>query len=176
MNFRIEHLDKVSSTNSLVIERALQGENEGLVIVADHQTHGRGKQGNVWISESGQNLLFSILTRPKEKAHQIPIYTQLACRAIAHVLGQNYKILSTFKRPNDILVDGKKICGVLVESASLSTGQVQYMVIGIGLNVNHAPKSHGFKAICMRDILGHEINRKQLLEEILREFELKLGN
>ncbi|HTL48778.1 MAG TPA: biotin--[acetyl-CoA-carboxylase] ligase [Verrucomicrobiae bacterium] len=134
--FTLEHYPELDSTNSLALDYARKGKPEGLVISADHQTAGRGKPGNDWLSPAGKNLLFSLLIRPPITAAQAPMITQLACRSVAKVLKDACGIDSEFKRPNDILVKGRKICGILTESMSQASGSLEAVVIGIGLNVN----------------------------------------
>ena len=171
MKFQIQHLKEASSTNTLVRQFADEGAKEGLVLVADYQTQGRGKPGRQWISPPGKNLLFSLLLRPPVPPSKAPLLTQIACRSVAKVLKNSLGIDSTFKRPNDILVQGKKICGVLVETASGSNGKLQSVVVGIGLNVNADSTALSPEAISIKEIKGQIVDRQKLLDEIL--FQLK---
>lgn len=166
--FRIQRLKQTSSTNTLAREAALKGAKEGLVIVADYQTNGRGKPGRKWISPAGKNLLFSVLVRPSVPASKIPLITQITCRSVAKSLKNSCGVISKFKRPNDIMVHGKKICGVLVEASSGSSGKVDHVVIGIGLNVNASEDevpAEGTSILCITD---KKQNRSKLLASILR--------
>lgn len=169
MLFDIRRYNEVTSTNTMCREWAAQGEKEGVVILADYQTEGRGKPGNVWESPRGKNLLFSILLRPKMAVNQSPIFTQIACRAVASVLKEKYGLKPAFKRPNDVLVDGKKICGVLVETSSAGN-RLDAVIVGIGLNVNAARKElfPGSTSIC--EETGKLIDRQILLDQILDRF------
>ncbi|MSR77696.1 MAG: biotin--[acetyl-CoA-carboxylase] ligase [Candidatus Omnitrophica bacterium] len=160
--FNIQHHQEIPSTNDLAKEEARNGAAEGLVIVADHQTAGRGKREHKWISPPGKNLLFSLLIRPRMEASQAPILTQIACRSVASILKKIYGIESTFKHPNDILVSGKKICGILVES-SAKAGHLDWAVAGIGLNVNAHPEELADQSTSMAQSIGKE----QLLEPLL---------
>ena len=166
--YSIRRYQELASTNTSVQEFAKRGAKEGLVVHADYQTRGRGKPGNHWVSERGENLLFSILLRPPVKPAKAPLVTQIACRSVAAVLKKDYKIESQFKRPNDILVDGRKICGVLVEASSQSGGKLDHLVIGIGLNVNTEPKKIA-RTISMRTIKGKKINREKVFKAILSQ-------
>ena len=168
MKFQLQYFKELPSTNTLALELAGKGAGEGLVIIADHQTNGRGKPGRKWISPAGKDLLFSVLLRPRVPPHRAPLLTQIACRAVAKVL-KGCKITSTFKRPNDILVQGKKICGVLVEASSGSKGKLESAVVGIGLNVNASLKELVPQATSMKEITGREYSRQNLLKQILRE-------
>src|SRR3989338_8343996 len=109
LKFKIRHYPEVDSTNTLAKEFASQQAKEGLVFTADYQTAGRGKPGNQWISPKGKNLLFSVLLRPPVTPARAPHLTQIACRSVSKVL-QMHGIESTFKRPNDVMVNGRKIC------------------------------------------------------------------
>jgi biotin-[acetyl-CoA-carboxylase] ligase BirA-like protein len=133
--FTIRHFKELRSTNTHLQKLAAEGAEEGLVIVADYQTEGRGKPGRQWISPAGKNLLFSVLLRPPISQAEAPMITQIACRSVAAILKNEFGLDPAFKRPNDILINGKKICGVLTESSSSLT-QLKSVIIGIGLNVN----------------------------------------
>ncbi len=166
--FEIRHIPEVTSTNTVALEEATQGAAEGLVVLTDHQTEGRGKPGNAWISPRGKNLLFSALLRPPLRPDQIPLLTQIACRAVAKTLWERYGIESKFKRPNDVMVGPQKICGILVEALSTST-KVEAAVIGIGLNVNAEAKELPVEGISMKMVMGQTYSLEEILEYILEE-------
>ena len=166
MKFRIDHFPEVSSTNTLLLEKAAAGEKEGLVITADYQTEGHGKLGRKWVAPAGKNLLFSVLIRPPMAANEAPMLTQIACRSVAAVLNEDFKIETQFKRPNDIMAGAKKICGVLIESAT-TKDRLDYAVIGIGLNVNARAKDLVPEAASMLELLGRTTDLKPLLKRIL---------
>ncbi|MEI7751524.1 MAG: biotin--[acetyl-CoA-carboxylase] ligase [Candidatus Omnitrophota bacterium] len=166
--FEIRRIPEVTSTNTVVLEEATQGATEGLVVLTDYQTRGRGKPGNTWISPRGKNLLFSALLRPPLRPDQIPLLTQIACRAVAKILWSQYGIESKFKRPNDVMVGPKKICGTLVEAISTPT-KVEAVVIGIGLNVNTILGELPEEGISMKMILGLTYSLEEILEHILEE-------
>ena len=171
MKFDIRQFEEIPSTNTLALELASKQAEEGLVIVADYQTKGRGKPGRKWVSPRGKNLLFSLLLRPEIPPGRAPILTQIACRSVAKVLLEHYGISSTFKRPNDILVTGKKICGILVEASSSASGTLDCVVIGIGLNVNAQTRELVPEATSLKELTGKEISRENLLHEILNQLQ-----
>ncbi|OGW72425.1 MAG: biotin--[acetyl-CoA-carboxylase] ligase [Omnitrophica bacterium GWA2_52_12] len=173
MKFRIEHLHETDSTNTLARSYAAQGAAEGLVIFADFQTEGRGKQGHVWVSPKGKDLLFSLLVRPPVSASKAPMITQMACRAVAAAL-KNYGIETEFKMPNDVLCQGKKICGTLVEAES-SAGKLEMAVIGIGLNVNTDSAEIFPEGISMKMVTGQVHDREKILGEVLEALEQGLA-
>ncbi len=175
MEFKIEKIAEVTSTNSLALERAANGEKEGLVLVANFQTQGRGKPGNEWISPAGKNLLFSLLLRPPVAPNGASYLTQLSCRSIAAVLKSSFNINSTIKRPNDILVNGKKICGILVESSSTSQKSLDYAVVGVGLNVNATGQDLYPSSTSIQELNGICVNLDELLNQILKQFATDIG-
>jgi BirA family transcriptional regulator, biotin operon repressor / biotin---[acetyl-CoA-carboxylase] ligase len=168
ISFQIERLGEVTSTNTLLLERAKQGAPEGLVITTDHQTAGRGKPGRQWLSPVGKNLLCSILLRPPLSQAQAPMLTQVTCRAVAKVLKTKYDIASEFKRPNDVMVGPQKICGTLVEALS-TPSKLEAVVIGIGLNVNAEVSELPPEGISMRILKKAEYSIDEVLGHILDE-------
>lgn len=173
IQFQIEKLGEVTSTNTLLLERARQGAPEGLVLTASSQTDGRGKPGRQWLSPSGKNLLCSILLRPPLSPAQAPMLTQIACRAVAKVLKEKYDVASEFKRPNDVMVGTRKICGTLVEAMS-SPSKLEAVVIGIGLNVNAEAMELPSEGVSMKTLKGSNYSIDEVLERILAELGLKL--
>lgn len=174
MKLRIRYFKTLASTNTLALQYAANGAPEGLVLVADYQSRGRGKPGRRWVSPAGKNLLFSLLIRPSIPPSRAPILTQIACRAVAKTLRRNYDIASAFKRPNDVMVRGKKICGVLVEASSRANGRLESAVIGIGLNVNARAEQLVSNAISMRDVTGKNYHRNKILRKLLDQLQKDL--
>ena len=169
MKFRILRFRELPSTNTLALQYAKEGEAEGLVLVADYQTAGRGKPGSKWVSPPSKNLLFSVLLRPPIPPHRAPILTQIACRSVAHVLKHYCRIESSFKRPNDLMVKDRKICGVLVEASSKSNGYLESVVVGIGLNVNAIRPQLLISATSIKELRGRSYDKKLILNRILTE-------
>ncbi|MBI4115301.1 MAG: biotin--[acetyl-CoA-carboxylase] ligase [Candidatus Omnitrophica bacterium] len=173
----IHRFKQIDSTNTVAFRYAAGGAPSGSVFVADYQTKGRGKWGRKWISPRGKNLLFSILLRPNFKASHAPWITQIACRSVAKVLGKRYDLTTSFKRPNDVLVNGKKICGVLVEAKGRTDGHIESLVIGIGLNVNTKGEEVFPGATSIYEEYGKRVSREALLKELLQQIakDLKEG-
>jgi|SRR3989338_2187347 len=172
IRFRVQYFKELASTNSYLLKLPLKKTAEGLAVVADYQAEGRGKPGRQWLSQAGKNLLFSLLIKPPIAPSKAPLLTQTACRCVAEVLKQ-HGIESRFKRPNDVLVAGKKICGILVETGT-SGANLDYVIVGIGLNVNASPGDLRGQAVSMKEISGRTFSRKTLLKEILNQFERDL--
>lgn len=174
LKFKIHRFKQIDSTNRVALRRAREGAETGSVFVADYQTKGRGKWGRTWTSPRGKNLLFSLLLRPRLKAIRATGVTQVACRSVARILEQEFRLHPTFKRPNDVLVGGKKICGVLVEAQGRSNGDLESLVVGIGLNVNEAPGDLARVATSIRGETGKKQSRSTLLKALLAQLERDL--
>lgn len=170
MAFRIEHVEEVSSTNDWVRERAHQGEAEGLVIAAEHQTAGRGRGTNQWVSETGENLLFTILLRPSVTAQSLPLVVRLAAEALgktveAYIPGAQCR----FKHPNDLYLEDRKIAGILVESA-VQGQRVDFALLGIGLNVNGKSFLNVPSATSIFLETNRYIEKNEVLDRFIKEF------
>lgn len=135
----IRWFDQLDSTNDMCMECAQQGEAEGLVVAARYQTQGRGQRGNVWSSENGQNLLFSVLLRPLFLRVDEQFWiTKAVAVALCRLLIQCGVLLEVrIKWPNDIYIGNRKVAGVLVEN-SFSSEQLEVSVVGIGINLNQS--------------------------------------
>ena len=141
MQYCIEKYDCVTSTNDLVKERAKNGAPEGLVIVAARQTAGRGRMGRSFHSEGG-GLYASILLRPEGAAADALAITTRAAVAVAKAVEKHTGRAAQIKWVNDIYQSGKKVCGILAEGQANAKGGMDYIVLGIGINLR-AP-SGGF--------------------------------
>jgi BirA family biotin operon repressor/biotin-[acetyl-CoA-carboxylase] ligase len=179
---RLQHLASVDSTNLLALAEAQAGAAHGSVWVADEQTAGRGRSGHGWHSTAGDGLYVSVLLRLKialVDALWLSLATGLAAQAaIASVSGLEADI----RWPNDLLINGKKCGGILVEtsataSQSASPAMLRYAVIGVGINVNHqhfSPELEPF-ATSLRRESGRMWSRESLLIELLRALEQQVS-
>jgi len=131
-------LEQTESTNDVIREMAAGDWPEGLCVFAEHQTAGRGQRGNKWESARGKGLSFSILLRPKIDVKDSPRLPAWAAGIIARTLANEFDVPATVRLPNDIYIGDRKIAGVLVEMWA-QQGAPHVAVVGIGLNVNHAP-------------------------------------
>lgn len=172
MGRNIHYFDSIDSTNKKAKEMAL-GEKEGTVLVAEEQIGGKGRLGRTWISPKGKGIWMSIILKPKVDPMKVAKITLLGAAAVTKALN-NLNIRSQIKWPNDILIDGKKICGILTEM-NCELNMINYVVMGIGINVNldanEIPEDLRGKATSVKISEGKEINRKELLANILNEFE-----
>ncbi|HVF88577.1 MAG TPA: biotin--[acetyl-CoA-carboxylase] ligase [Blastocatellia bacterium] len=128
------HFDSLPSTNDRAREMALAGAAEGTAIVAARQTAGRGRMGRLWSSPPGEGLYLSVILRPRVRPPDASVITLAAAVAVAETLSADFGARADIKWPNDVLVGGRKICGILVESA-VEGDRIQHAVLGIGVNL-----------------------------------------
>lgn len=128
-------LPEVGSTNDELKRRAEAGAPEGVVILAESQTRGRGRLQRRWESPRGKDLLASVLLRPGLPAEQAFRITLLAGVAVAETLARDYGLQPRIKWPNDVLVRGRKLCGILAELRA-EKGKINYIILGLGINLN----------------------------------------
>lgn len=150
---KIEYYDEITSTNERakeIAEKVLLQEKEDTIIqkrnlgknieevqaiIAENQTQGKGTNGRVWLSHSGENILMTLLFYPRKTILELKNITYQIAEMIQSALQDLYDIPLTIKLPNDLLLHEKKICGILTES-SIQNGKVNYLLVGIGFNVN----------------------------------------
>lgn len=163
----------VRSTNTIALEWASEGAEEGSVVFADYQTAGRGRRERIWLSKAGQNLLFSIVLRPRFDSARWNLITLAASVAVANAVDAVATPLRTaIKWPNDILLEGAKCCGMLLKSSLLGR-QGGTVILGIGLNVNQRsfPEELEERATSLLLQTGQQISRAALLADILARLE-----
>jgi BirA family biotin operon repressor/biotin-[acetyl-CoA-carboxylase] ligase len=130
------HLDVTDSTNSRAAELAHDTTNAGTVITADLQVQGRGQHDRIWQSPAGANVLLSALLFPPPQLRRPAVLTAWAAVAVGDTIVQVAEQPTTIKWPNDVLLGGKKVCGILSECGVVPAAREPYFVVGIGLNVN----------------------------------------
>lgn len=162
--WRIEQHESLPSTHLTVVGRAIEGAADGLAILAARQTAGRGRDGRVWQSPPG-NLYLSVLLRPVAPARQAPHYGLMAAVALHAALAGALPDARALrlKWPNDVLLGGAKIAGLLVESAADAVGRIDWLTIGIGANLAAAPELPGRATVC----LGPDAPQPQVFAETL---------
>ncbi|CAN5500574.1 biotin--[acetyl-CoA-carboxylase] ligase [soil metagenome] len=135
MNINILRYETIDSTNSEAAKQAKLGADEGVCVIAKQQTAGRGRNGRDWISHANSGLYFSIVLRPKIDARYLPLITLMAGVAVWDTL-KELGVKPVIKWVNDVLVDNKKICGILAETVDTSSGLA--VIVGIGVNLTSA--------------------------------------
>ena len=158
---RVIELSSVDSTNDHAKALARQGAAAGTVVFAHEQRAGRGRQGNRWVSAPG-NLFMSVILRPRVAAQNVGQLSFLAGLALANVLSALISADICLKWPNDVLVNQKKIAGILIETEGAGGG---WAVVGIGLNIVSAPEN----AIALRDARAGEKTPREMLDLIAFE-------
>lgn len=169
---RIYHFFRTDSTNRVALELGHAEEPEGAVVLAEEQTAGRGRAGHSWHSERTTGIYVTLLLRPKLAPVQAPLLTMIAGLS-AHAAVETVTGLTVdVKWPNDLMVRGKKVGGILTEMHA-DPGAVRFVVVGIGLNVNQEkfPSELANLATSLRQETGKTQSRMELLVRLLREFE-----
>lgn len=170
--YRIRLFEEIDSTNTEAKKAAIAGEPEGLVILAKRQTAGRGRYGRKWESPEG-NLYVSILLRPDCLLHEAEHYSFVTGLAIydtlLSILPSSCKI--KLKWPNDVLVNEKKISGILLEGSTGKNSKMEWLIIGIGINILHHPKNALYPATSILAESGKKLTAEVLLDNILFFFE-----
>ncbi len=167
---------RMASTNEYAMCLSTGAVPDGTIIIAEEQTHGRGRHKRDWYSSAFLGLWFSIIRAPKSLEH-ITLIPLIAGLVIAKTLEEHFALSPKLKWPNDVLLSGKKVCGVLCESRVFSKKTAQ-LVIGIGMNVNHTKNDFGAN---IKDIAtslfvetGEAVDRTALLIYILQKMEREL--
>lgn len=162
-------LETIDSTNSYGKKRALQ-ELDGTVIISEEQTKGRGRIGRQWHSKSREGIWMSIILKPNIMPEKAPFLTLIAGASIAKAL-DNLGIDVSIKWPNDIILNNKKVAGILTE-LSAEIDKINYIVLGIGINVKTIEFSQEIFDIATSLYKeGHKLSRVDIVREILEEFE-----
>jgi len=167
--------DRVSSTNELAMSLATKDDLwTNTVIIADSQEKGKGRLGRVWISQPGKNIFMSILLRPELDTRDATMLTLLAAVSCAHAIKRVSSLPVLIKWPNDLILSGKKLGGILTEIRA-DIDKVNLAVVGIGINVNMVKKDfteeiHSI-ATSIKEESGKYCSRNELVIEILRQFE-----
>ena len=160
---------KVSSTNDVAIKKIKQGYKAGIVI-SDTQSSGRGQYGRKWVSKKG-NLFFSIFFIINKRVQISRLVTSLL-RIIKKILLKYTKSNLNIKKPNDITIDKKKICGVLNET--LFYNNLKFLVVGIGINIASSPNLRNYQTTSLNEITNKKVSKIELLKKIIKAFEIKI--
>ena len=165
-------LAQIDSTNEEIKRNLAANLPEGAVVIADHQTHGRGRQGRSWYSEPATGLYLSTLLKPNLPPEDLACLTLMAGVATVSAIQQQTSALTKLKWPNDILLNGKKIAGILCECIA-EPGSHPSIIIGIGINLNHTsfPESLQDIATSLKMETGQTVDRTQLALSLLQNLD-----
>lgn len=169
----IRYLLRTDSTNDVARKLAEEGAAEGTVVIAESQSKGRGRLGRTWHSPPGAGLYFSIVLRPPVDPSELPKITLLAGIAIAEAIEETSDLHPAIKWPNDVLLEGKKVAGVLAELYGELASP--YVILGMGINVHtrraEFPPELQEVATSLAMAGGRDISRTRLLQAVLRQLE-----
>ena len=160
---------KVSSTNDIAMQKIRQGYKSG-VIISDEQTQGRGRHGKKWVSNKG-NLFFSIFFIINKKIQTSKLVIS-NLRIIKKILSKYIKSKIKIKRPNDITVNKKKICGILNET--LFYNDLKFLIIGIGINLVSSPNIRDYPTTDVNEITNKTVSKTKLFNKIVKAFDIKI--
>ena len=164
--------ETMDSTNLEIRRLAEAGAGHGIVAITEEQTMGKGRRGRSWLAEAGAGIAMSFLLKPQIEAQNSSMLTLVTALAVNEAICETTGIRAKIKWPNDIIVNGKKICGILTEM-SLQMDEINYIVVGLGINVNidHFPEDLSDKATSLQIEGGRKIKRAPLAAKVLECFE-----
>jgi BirA family biotin operon repressor/biotin-[acetyl-CoA-carboxylase] ligase len=160
----------VDSTNSLAFSLAEQGAREGSVVFAEGQRKGKGRLGRSWYSPKSKGIYCSVILRPKISPQKASLITLLAAVSCAEAIRKVFGLTAQIRWPNDILVNNKKVCGILTEMQAKGH-QVEFIILGIGINVNTQISKLPPGASSLKEEAGRAVSRLDLARELLRALE-----
>ena len=170
-NKKIIYYEQLDSTNAEIARLASESAEHGTVVVADEQTAGKGRRGRQWESPAGENIYMSILLRPDCVLDRAPMLTLVMAYSVAKVIrGIGFKDVQ-IKWPNDLVLSGKKICGILTEM-QLKNTEIDFVVVGVGINVNTSKFPEELKdiatSLCLES--GRAFDRRMIVESVVGYF------
>jgi BirA family biotin operon repressor/biotin-[acetyl-CoA-carboxylase] ligase len=161
---------RIGSTNAAAYELAQKGLKEGAVVLAEEQTKGRGRLGRSWASPYRCGIYLSCILRPEMSLGEVPKLTIAASVSVAKAIRELTGLQAVIKWPNDILLDSKKVCGILLEMMA-EQDRLGFVVVGIGVNVNTARNLLPKGATSLKEELGEDVSRIRLTQKILENLE-----
>jgi BirA family transcriptional regulator, biotin operon repressor / biotin---[acetyl-CoA-carboxylase] ligase len=174
----LHYFSEIDSTNSYARRLAEQGAGEGEVIIAEAQTRGRGRLGRSWVSPPFVNLYFSVILRPQLPPVHAPQLTLMAAVALADTIASFIRTPPSIKWPNDILVGGKKLAGVLTES-SCDSERIEFVILGIGVNLNYPvalmPEVIRERATSIVSLTNTNVSREAFVRRLIQDLDRCYG-
>ena len=172
MKFKIFRFKKVESTNNSAIRIIKNTNTEYGMIIANKQTSGRGQYGKKWISYNG-NLFVSFFYKFDHLTVSLKQITKINSLLVKKLLSVYYKKKITFKKPNDLLIDKKKICGILQEK--ISKLNKKYLIVGIGINLVKNPNLKNYPTTNLSELLNKKVSKNKIEKQLKKIFEIKLS-
>ncbi|MBQ0005774.1 MAG: biotin--[acetyl-CoA-carboxylase] ligase, partial [Clostridiales bacterium] len=174
IGFNLFYYDSTDSTNIRIRRLAEEGAPTGTLAVADMQTAGRGRRGRTWLSPAGMNVYMSLLLKPDITPQTAPMITLLMALAVARGITEVTGLDAQIKWPNDIVVNGRKVCGILTEM-DMEADYIRDVIVGVGININEALESDFAPdiretATSLRIESGHVVNRADIIAKSMESF------
>ncbi len=166
----IRYFDSIASTMDAAFQLGVEGVGEGTVVCAESQTKGKGRLGRNWASPKGKGIYMSVILRPALTPADLTQLTLLGAVAVCEAVGKFCDVPAKIKWPNDILVNNKKLAGILTES-SAEMDRVRFVVVGIGVNVSTPLSQMPPHSTSIKNETGKKVSRVVLMREILRSLE-----
>jgi BirA family biotin operon repressor/biotin-[acetyl-CoA-carboxylase] ligase len=166
---RIHYFPEISSTMDAARELAKKGAGEGTIVIAEAQNRGRGRLSREWLSPEG-GIYLTLVLRPGISPAYAPRINLMASIAVAATIRKLVGLKAELKWPNDVLIEGRKVCGILAEMDA-ETDVVNFVNVGIGINANTSIPKFEKTVTSLKDALGREISRKEFLSALLMEIE-----
>ena len=172
MKFKIFKFKKVKSTNNTAIRIIKSSNFDYGMVISETQNSGRGQYGKKWISYKG-NLFVSFFYKLKNLTISLSQLTTINCLLVKKILSLYYKKEIIFKKPNDLLIDKKKVCGILQET--ISKFDKKYLIVGIGVNLIKNPNIKNYPTTNLYNLINKKIKKRKIESELKQIFELKLN-
>jgi len=166
---RIYYFSEIGSTMNAARELAKKGAKEGTLVIAEVQTHGRGRLNREWLSPKG-GIYFTIILRPRISPAYAPRINLMISIAVATTIKKLFRLNAELKWPNDVLIKGRKVCGILAEM-NAEIDIVNFVNVGIGINANTSIPQVEKTSTSLKDMLGGKISRKGFLSVLIGEIE-----
>ena len=172
MKFKIFKFNKVNSSNNTAIRIIKNTNHKFGMIVSDTQSNGRGQYGKKWVSYKG-NLFVSFFLNIENLNIKLKQITKINCLLIKKLLSIYYKKKIVFKKPNDLLINKKKICGILQEK--ISKLNKKYLIVGIGINLVKNPNLKNYPTTNLSELINKKISKNKIEKQIKKIFEIKFN-
>jgi len=175
---KFHYFEEIDSTNSYARRLADAGAPEGEVVIAERQSEGRGRLGRSWVSPPFSNLYCSLVLRPALAPAHAPQITLMAAVALADTIASFVADRPAIKWPNDIMIDGKKLAGILTESAC-DAKRIEFVILGIGVNLNfprqRMPETIRDRATSLMEVAGKTLSRELFLRRLIQDLDRCYG-
>ena len=168
MKINLKKFKIVKSTNDTALKLIKKNISKPTLIMSERQTGGRGRIGKKWISKKG-NLYISIFFKLDQNRISFKQFAILNAFLIRKIISKNINKNIQIKWPNDLIFNKKKFCGILQETVNFD--HFNFLIVGIGINTNTAPKNKSFQSTCLKNIIDKKVNNNKILKEILIYYE-----